>query len=149
VPDFAEFRLADDTVVRLELAPVGQPPDFDGELHDLPEGFSTPVPVGRGSRAAGFAADSLRRALRPLGLVLQEVHDSLGTVGNPPQEVSVELGIQIGQDLKMGIVGANGQASMRISATWRPAPVPVAPAPVAPGSVAAVAGPGSAVGPGE
>lgn len=149
VPDFAEFRLADDTVVRLELAPVGAEPPvsddpsddpsdgrpdaghagngeaWDGQLDDLPEGFSTPVPAGRGSRGAALAAGTLRGALRPLGLVIQEVHDSLGALDNPPQEVSVELGVQIGQDLKMGIVGANGQASMKVSATWR---LPAAPA---------------------
>jgi hypothetical protein len=130
VPEFAEFRLADDTAVRLELAPVGQPLVAAGETDDLPEGFGDTIPVGRGSaRTAEWAAGTLSWALRPLGLLLQEVHDSLVTVSAPPQEVSVEFGVQIGQDLKLGIVGANGQASMKVSATWRLPAAPVAPEP--------------------
>lgn len=134
MPDFAELRLADDTLVRVELAPVGQPPSDGGGPADLPEGFAEPVPVGRGSRAAAQAASAvLGTVLRPLGLVLQEVHASLAGLHDPPQEVSVELGVQIGQDLKLGIVGANGQASLKVSATWRPAQVPAAPAATAAG----------------
>lgn len=78
--------------------------------------------------------------LRPIGLVLQEVQDSLSALDHPPQEVSVELGVQIGQDLKLGIVGANGQASMKVCATWRPVPAPAA-------VPAAVPGPAPAPGP--
>lgn len=117
--EFAEFRLADDTAVRVELAAVGQPALDGGELDDVPVGFERPVPVGRGGRAAEIAAGSLRWTLRPLAPLLQEVHDSLGRLEDQPDEVSVEFGVQIGQDLKLGIVGANGQASMKVCATWR------------------------------
>ncbi|WP_329363145.1 hypothetical protein OG896_06165 [Streptomyces sp. NBC_00669] len=140
MPDFAELRLADDSLVRVELAPVGQPPSGEGEPDDLPDGFSAPVPVGRGAGAARLAAGTLRGVLRPIGLVLQEVQDSLSALDHPPQEVSVELGVQIGQDLKLGIVGANGQASMKVCATWRPVPAPAA-------VPAAVPGPAPAPGP--
>ncbi len=43
----------------------------------------------------------------------------MGAAANPPQELSVEFGVQIGQDLKLGIVDANGQASLTITATWK------------------------------
>jgi len=136
--EFAEFRLADDTAVRVELATVGQPPPPGEQPDDLPEGFEAPVPAGRGARAAAeLAAGSLRFVLRPLGPLLQEVHDSLSGVSDPPDEICVEFGVQIGQDLKLGIVGANGQASLKVAATWRLA---AAPAPVTaslPGPVAA------------
>jgi hypothetical protein len=112
VAEFGELRLSDGSLVRVELAPAGVVTVGEGE--DLPEGFRAPVPVGR-----GVAAGVLRTVLRPLGLVLQEVHDSVGALADPPQEVTVELGLQFGQDLKLGIVGANGQASMKVSATWR------------------------------
>jgi hypothetical protein len=135
VPDFADIRLSDGSVVRVELAPVGHSPSEGDGAEDLPDGFSAPVPVGRGSRAAAAAAGTLRAVLRPLGLVLQEVHDSVSALGDPPQEVSVELGVQIGQDLTLGIVGGNSQASMKVCAVWRPAPTPVPAA--APGAPAA------------
>lgn len=47
------------------------------------------------------------------------MHDAIRGIPDPPHEISVDFGIQIGQDLKIGIVGANGQASMTISATWQ------------------------------
>lgn len=77
------------------------------------------VPVGRGARVASLATDGLRSVLSPLGPVLQQVHDAIRGIPDPPHEISVDFGIQIGQDLKIGIVGANGQASMTISATWQ------------------------------
>jgi Trypsin-co-occurring domain 1 len=161
VPRFAEIRLADDTSVRLELAPAGQDPatlrnppahgadphgtdphraaadgsardaapepaahapagqapaDHDGS--DLPEGFAGGLPVARGG-AAALAAGTLRGVLRPLGPLLQEVHDAVSAARDRPEEMSVSFGVQIGQDLKLGIVGASGQASMTVSATWR------------------------------
>lgn len=136
MPDYAEFRLADDSVVRLELAPVGELPPEGGESDDLPEGFTAPVPVARGSRAGRAAVGTLQVVLRPLGLVLQEVHDSLAALPDPPQEVSVELGVQIGQDLRLGIVGVNGQASMKVCATWQPRPAAAAAVPTQSGAEA-------------
>ncbi|MGP3925321.1 CU044_2847 family protein [Streptomyces sp. 8N616] len=134
---YAEMLLADDTSVRLELAPVGIPPEpgvaqavgarpagppapADTAGQDLPDGIAGAVPAGRRSEAAAvLATDTMRSALRPLGPLLQQVHDSVATAADPPQEISVQFGVHIGQDFKLGIVGANGQASMTISATWR------------------------------
>ncbi|MFE2679079.1 CU044_2847 family protein [Streptomyces hygroscopicus] len=139
--DYAEFALPDGTPVRLELTPVGLAPasasasvhghshgDRDRDGHDdgkrqgppMPGGIGGVTPVGRVPRAAAaLAVDGLQAVLRPLGPLLQEVHNSVTSAANPPDEVQVQFGVQIGQDLKLGIVGANGQASMTISATWQ------------------------------
>lgn len=109
MPDYIELNLAG-ADLRLELADVGKPPEHDDEW--------TPVSRG-GDRVTAMAADALRATLRPLGPVLQQVHDSVAAADNPPQDVSVEFGVQIGQDLKLGIVGGSGQATMKITATWR------------------------------
>ncbi|CCB77540.1 MULTISPECIES: CU044_2847 family protein [Streptomycetaceae] len=116
MPQYAEIHLAPDTAVRLELAPVGEPP----VTPDLPAGIAGSAPVGHGSAGvAAFASDALRRALTPLGPLLQQVHDSVTATADPPSEITVQFGVQIGQDLKLGIVGAAGQASMTVSATWQ------------------------------
>ncbi|MET8770155.1 CU044_2847 family protein [Streptomyces sp. NPDC004658] len=121
-PDLA---LADGTPVRFLLAPgagaapaAPAPPD-----DDLPEGMGRAVPVGAGGRAvANFAAEALRGALRPIGPLLQEVHDAATAVPDPPTELTVTFGVQVGQDLKFGIVGAAGQAHLTVTASWKPAP---------------------------
>ncbi|MFD9793526.1 CU044_2847 family protein [Streptomyces sp. NPDC059070] len=121
--DFMEFALADGARVRVELAPVGEPePAAEAEgavAPDLPGGVGGVTPVGRGARVSALATDALRAVLSPLGPVLQQVHDSVRTIPDPPDSLSVAFGLQIGQDLKLGIVGANGQASMTVSATWQ------------------------------
>jgi hypothetical protein len=114
--DYIEFALDDGAQVRLELAAAGEAPAGDG---DLPGGISGVTPVGRGARVGTLATDALRSVLSPLGPVLQQVHDSVSGIADPPHELSVAFGIQIGQDLKIGIVGANGQASLTVSATWQ------------------------------
>ncbi|MEU0812307.1 CU044_2847 family protein [Streptomyces sp. NPDC005970] len=132
VTDYAEIVLADDTSVRLELAPVGTAPsggpggEAGGPRPGRPGrpggigGVGGVTPVGRGSRAAAaLATDALRTVLRPLGPLLQEVHDAVCAAPNPPHEINVQFGVQVGQDLKLGIVGANGQASLTVSATWQ------------------------------
>ncbi|MFI9047333.1 CU044_2847 family protein [Streptomyces sp. NPDC053427] len=109
MPDYIELNLAG-ADLRLELADVGEPPEGGDEW--------TPVSSG-GARVTAMAADALKATLRPLGPVLQHVHDSVLGTDNPPHDVSVEFGVQIGQDLKLGIVGGSGQATMKITATWR------------------------------
>ncbi|WP_425444821.1 CU044_2847 family protein [Streptomyces milbemycinicus] len=75
--------------------------------------------ISCGGFAAALATDALRTVLRPLGPLLQEVHDAVCAAPNPPHEINVQFGVQVGQDLKLGIVGANGQASLTVSATWQ------------------------------
>ena len=113
------------TVLRLELSDVGEPASDAGPLEDdedtpdLPDGFGTVTPVSaRRGRAAVVATERLRHMLSPLGPLLEEVHHAVTRVPEPPQQVSVTFGVQVGQDLKLGIVGANGHATMTVSATW-------------------------------
>ncbi|TLQ48049.1 hypothetical protein FEF34_06285 [Streptomyces marianii] len=111
----------------MELSGAGEalavPPGPAGS-GDLPEGFGTVVPVARGGggegRAAVRASEALRTALRPMGPLLDEIHSAVAGADNPPSEITVAFGVEIGQDLKLGIVGANGKATMTVSATWQP-----------------------------
>ncbi|WP_026248844.1 CU044_2847 family protein [Streptomyces sp. LaPpAH-108] len=119
-----DLELDDGTPVRFVLAPAG------GEVpaapdDDLPEGMGRAVPVAAGGRVvADFAAGALRGALRPLGPLLEEVHAAATAVQTPPTELSVTFGVQVGQDLKLGIVGGTAQAHLTITANWKPAPQP-------------------------
>ncbi|MFD7506400.1 CU044_2847 family protein [Streptomyces sp. NPDC059850] len=116
-----EIPLADGTSVRLEIAPVGDAvlADAHGSVGGV-GGVGGVTPVGRGTRAAAALADAgLGVVLRGLGSVLQDVHDAVRSAPQPPQEFTVQFGVQVGQDLKLGIVGTNGHASLTISATWR------------------------------
>jgi hypothetical protein len=117
----AEAQFEDGTPVRFLLTPVqgGAVPEADGD--DRPEGMGKAVPVATGGAAvASFAAGTLRRALRPLGPLLQEVHDAVTAAPEPPGELSVTFGVQVGQDLKFGIVGGSGQAHLTVTASWKP-----------------------------
>jgi hypothetical protein len=123
VSDFTELQLTDGTLIRFQLAPGDAAASSAEPVTDLPDGMGPTVPVSRGGRAAASSAmDTLRGALRPLGPFLQEVHDSVVSSERPPHEVSITFGVQVGHDLKLGIVGGNGQAHLTVSATWQPAP---------------------------
>lgn len=123
MPEYLELDLAG-AALRVELSDAGElapalAPADSSEAADLPDGFGTATPVARGGRAAALAQDVLQSTLRPLGPLLEEVHGAVTGTGHPPQELTVEFGIEIGQDLKLGIVGANGKATMTVSATWQ------------------------------
>jgi hypothetical protein len=75
VPEFMELTLDDGAAIRLEVAPVGEP------RTDLPDAFGEVEPVARG-RASELAVETLRVALRPLGTVLQEIHDAVATTAD-------------------------------------------------------------------
>ncbi|GAA0628755.1 CU044_2847 family protein [Streptomyces crystallinus] len=118
--NYRELILDDGARVRVELAPVGgsgPPPPAPDD--DLPGGVGGGTPAGRGERVAALATDTLAAVLRPLGPVLQQVHDSVRDIQDPPETLTVGFGLQIGHDLKIGIVGTNGHASMTVSATWQ------------------------------
>ncbi|MFI6104777.1 CU044_2847 family protein [Streptomyces sp. NPDC051310] len=147
MPEYLELDLAG-AALRVELSDTGTPASGSGAAADrsaddgpdLPEGLGTLTPVARGGgrRAAVLATEALRTALRPLGPLLEEVHTAVTSVPHAPQELSVEFGIQIGHDLKLGIVGANGNATMTVSATWHHDPAQSTPRPdgVQPGGTA-------------
>lgn len=143
--NFNELLLSDGTAVRFEVTAAdgalpphdtgargipeqtgaARPPGAPDEdaAPDLPEGMGPSVPVARGDgdgRAARIAVRTVRAALAPVGALLQEVHDAVVSSPQPPDEISVTFGVQVGQDLKLGIVGGNGQAHLTIAASWRP-----------------------------
>lgn len=144
----AEIQFQDGTPVRFLLAPEATDEheyeyehveedvaaDEEAEEEDLPDGMGPSVPVARGNprraqrrrRPAGevvadVATTALRGTLRPLGPLLQEVHDAVSAAPQPPSEITVTLGVQVGQDLKLGIVGGTGKAHLTVTATWSPA----------------------------
>lgn len=87
----------------------------------FPDGIGPLVPVARrGQAVAAVAADVLRTTLKPLGPLVQEVHDEVSAGPTPPTEVVVTFGVQLGQDLKLGVVSGNGQAHLTVTATWKP-----------------------------
>ncbi|OQR62333.1 hypothetical protein B6E66_19720 [Streptomyces maremycinicus] len=114
----------DGTPVRFLLtSPPAATARVPGGGDGLPEGMGRAVPVATGgATVASFAAGALKATLKPLGPLLQEVHDAVSAVPDPPAELSVTFGVQIGQDLKLGIVGGSGQAHLTVTASWKPAP---------------------------
>ncbi|MFD3732662.1 CU044_2847 family protein [Streptomyces sp. NPDC058632] len=129
-----DVELDDGTPIRFLLAPAPVPgPVASAGGGDLPDGMGTAVPVAAGGRTvAGFAAGALRGTLKPLGPLLQEVHDAVTAVPDPPTEISVSFGVQVGQDLKFGIVGSTGQAHLTVTACWKPADAAAPATPAAP-----------------
>ncbi|MER5865803.1 CU044_2847 family protein [Kitasatospora sp. NPDC002040] len=116
--EFTELTLPDGTSVLLQvsdLGPAGVRAPGNPEFGDLPEGAGETVAVGRG-RNAGQA---LREALQPLGAVLDMVHGAVSSAVRPPDEISVELGVKVSQDLRLGIVSGGGEATLTVNATWR------------------------------
>ncbi|MFD0415005.1 CU044_2847 family protein [Streptomyces sp. NPDC127108] len=120
MPEYLELDLSG-AALRVRLADVGEAPPI-GVPDDggLPAEFGVPGPVSSGGgRAAALAADTLRATLRPLGPLLDQVHASVSGAEHPPDEFGVEFGVEVGKDLKLGIVGVKGTATMTVSATWR------------------------------
>ncbi|MFE0421715.1 CU044_2847 family protein [Streptomyces sp. NPDC058953] len=148
--DSAELTFEDGTPVRFLLGPgpaTAEPPGPGEEPgkgtgttgggsaagiyaepdDDLPAGMGPAVPVARGHRGPGsrptvasFTAGALRGALRPLGALLEEVHHAVSEAPVPPTDISVSFGVQIGEDLKLGIVGGTALAHLTVTANWQP-----------------------------
>jgi hypothetical protein len=122
--EFVEFTFDDGQAVLLEV--------FPSPLSDSAAGGATPgsaplVPVaGEGhGRVARAARGALRQVLKPLVPVLQSVHDTVSAMDRRPQQLTVDLGVKVGNDLTLGIVANKGEASLTVSATWNlEAPVP-------------------------
>ncbi|MFG2223390.1 CU044_2847 family protein [Streptomyces sp. NPDC048644] len=93
----------------------------DGEL-ELPEGFGSAQPVSVDSRlhrTLTRSGEVLEEALRPLGGVLGRIHRSIADSSHHPDEVTVQFGVTLGSDLKLGVFSGNGEASFTVSATWK------------------------------
>ncbi|MFE9823942.1 CU044_2847 family protein [Streptomyces sp. NPDC005791] len=108
----SQLNLEDGTAVRFVL---------EEEISPVTNGMSPAVPVSRPGRTApALATNALRATLKPLGPLVQGVHDAISTASTPPSEITVTFGVQVGQDLKLGIVNGSGQAHLTVTATWRP-----------------------------
>ncbi|MER5556235.1 CU044_2847 family protein [Streptomyces sp. NPDC002793] len=114
--DSQDFALSDGTTVHFLIRPA-KSPSSDAE-QGAPDGIGQLVPVSRRGRAAAAVA-ALRTTLQPLGSLVQDVHDAITTGATPPAEVSVTFGVQLGHDLKLGIVSGSGQAHLTVTATWK------------------------------
>lgn len=99
------------------IAQAGVPaPDANG----LPPGLGGGTPVARTpGQVASLGQDALRLALRPMVPLLQEIHDTVATVRDRPQEIAVEFGVRVGNNLKLGIVGGSADATLKVTATWK------------------------------
>jgi hypothetical protein len=126
--DYLTFRFTDGSSVSLQAFPVT--PDAGAttaagaeEDEDRPAGLGGSLPVARLPRQVSeFGHKALRDALSPLVPLLQEIHDCVAAVPDAPQQVQVELGVRLGADLKLGIVGgASSDVTLKISATWQQA----------------------------
>jgi hypothetical protein len=119
----SEFHLQDGTTVRFLITEKEQQPaPNEQEIPDT-DGLGPLVPVARrGQSVAALATETLRKTLTPLGPLVQEVHDAVLAGPTPPTEVAVTFGVQLGQDLKLGIVDSRGQAHLTVTATWAPQP---------------------------
>ncbi|MFE1773247.1 CU044_2847 family protein [Streptomyces sp. NPDC059008] len=126
------LKLDDGTVVWLRAEePVAKSPSgagrsvhpddgADGEL-ELPDAFGSAQPVSvdsRMGRALTRGGEVLEEALRPLGGVLGQIHRSIASGEHRPDEVTVEFGVTLGSDLRLGVFSGNGEASFTVSATW-------------------------------
>ncbi|MGQ4361743.1 CU044_2847 family protein [Streptomyces sp. SAS_272] len=122
--EYVEFTFDDGQAVLLEV--------FPSPLASSAAGSSAPgsaplVPVAgeRNGRVARAAHGALRQVLKPLVPVLQSVHDTVSAMDRRPQQLTVDLGVRIGNDLTLGIVANKGEASLTVSATWNlEAPAP-------------------------
>ncbi|WP_143589865.1 CU044_2847 family protein [Streptomyces africanus] len=122
--EYVEFTFDDGQAVLVEV--------FPSPLADSAAGGATPgsaplVPVASGSdgRVTRAARGALRQVLKPLVPVLQSVHDTVSAMEGRPQQLTVDLGVKVGNDLTLGIVANKGEASLTVSATWNlDVPVP-------------------------
>ncbi|CAL9617554.1 hypothetical protein SUDANB132_05789 [Streptomyces sp. enrichment culture] len=115
--DSQDFALSDGTTVHFLVEPTGRPVS---DAERAPDGIGPLVPVARRRRGDATVAAALRTTLQPLGSLVQDVHDAVTTGATPPAEVSVTFGVQLGHDLKLGIVSGSGQAHLTVTATWTP-----------------------------
>ncbi|MFD4016337.1 CU044_2847 family protein [Streptomyces sindenensis] len=110
--DFMEFAFEDGSSLALQVFPAAAPEETSAP------GFGTSVPVARGSRLGAVAGTALRGVLSPLVPLLQQIRDTAASVPDAPDEISVSFGVRIGNDLKLGVVGVAGEATLTVTANW-------------------------------
>lgn len=139
--DYLEFAFDDGRTVLIEV--FAGPPADDAADGGRAGGRPPLVPVAGGGRIGRAAGAALRETLQPLVPVLESVHGTMTRVDPRPESVTVELGVKISSDLRLGIVSGNGEASFTVSATWSLAAASL------PGSPGNAAEPGTPESPGN
>ncbi|WP_406274860.1 hypothetical protein OH779_40330 [Actinacidiphila glaucinigra] len=116
--EFVKFTFDDGQSVLLEVFP--SPLAADSPLEVATPGSAPLVPVAGQSngRVARAARGALNEVLKPLVPVLQSVHNTVSTMEQRPHQLTVDLGVKVGNDLTLGIVANKGEASLTVSATW-------------------------------
>ncbi|HZX40161.1 MAG TPA: CU044_2847 family protein [Streptomyces sp.] len=125
--DFVEFAFDDGTLLALQVfdslpASLAGPEDGTDDDEEAVPGFGRSRPVARGARVVAATEGALSALLAPLVPLLQRVHDTVAAVPDAPDELSVSFGLRVSQDLKLGVVGATGEATMTITANWHLSP---------------------------
>ncbi|MFD6076291.1 CU044_2847 family protein [Streptomyces hydrogenans] len=113
---FVDFEFEDGTSALVEVSPVGGTAEGargDGQW----EGDSPVGPVGVGSRVVQRSGQMLHDAFAPLAPILTGIHAQARSMGNAPDELSVEFGIKLTAGLKMAVV-SGAEASFTVTATW-------------------------------
>lgn len=114
--EFIEFAFDDETRVLMEVFPA---PGGTWTGEDVPAEEGPLRPSGGIAEATfGRAGRALGDALRPLVPVLQSVHDTVRSTPGRPDSVTVTLGLKLTNQLQLGIVSGDAEASLTIAATW-------------------------------
>ncbi|MET7738279.1 CU044_2847 family protein [Streptomyces sp. NPDC005402] len=115
--EYFEFTFDDGQTVLLEVFPS---PLANSVAGGASPGSAPLVPVASGGngRVGRAARGALREVLKPLVPVLQSVHETVSAMDRRPQQLTVDLGVKVGNDLTLGIVANKGEASLTVSATW-------------------------------
>lgn len=113
---FVDFEFEDGTSALVEVSPVagaeGGARGDDQWEEDSPVG-----PVGVGSRVVQRSGQMLHDAFAPLAPILSGIHTQAQSMGNAPDELSVEFGVKLTAGLKMAVV-SGAEASFTVTATW-------------------------------
>jgi hypothetical protein len=113
--EYVEFTFGDGQSVLLEVFPSPL-----GEAAEVPAGSGQLEPVAAsGGLVSRASRGALRGVLQPLVPVLESVHETVAALAVPPDEISVDIGVRFTNDLRIGIVGSSGEASLVVKATWR------------------------------
>ncbi|MGW7721286.1 CU044_2847 family protein [Streptomyces chartreusis] len=116
--EYVEFAFDDGQSVLLEVMP--SPLQTTADAEEPGSELLTPYARTPGrDRVSRATRGALRIALRPLVPVLESVRQTTNGLADQPDEVSVEIGVRITDDLRLGIVGVKGEASLLIKATWK------------------------------
>ena len=124
VSDYVQFAFDDGTSVLVEVFPTAGAAGpgesgVDGTASvDLPAASPSVGAVSRIGDTVEKAGRTLAEVLRPLIPVLDSVHQTVSKASQPPDEITVELGLKLSSELHLVLVGGNGETGLTVSAKW-------------------------------